>query len=357
MAIIDFEFLAQVQSSNLSLDLGTLTAPAGQKIVALVITESLVTVSPPSGWVVVATEAGFLKGQLRVYEYQLGPSETTVSGAFSFSSNNQSAFAWAFTAPGIGDFVESTSSPISGTVDPTGAFLLAAQYVAGTSVSTELTPDANFTRVGTSQALSNVGGGAQVSVDATSVSYGTWTSATPQEELGVTWSYSAPTGLDSPTDERNRVRSSVSEDAGSLLDSTSLNAVDLSFNEAFLLDIELSTTSTKTFVEALDPLTTTQLVYPLPRQTTEYVNDYAGETILSRMTRVYPPAVFTSVETAGIDSFDVIDGEVESIPGDGRASQCVWSIEYRPVLRSRCKHKRKCRAYREGRVHRDDRAA
>lgn len=85
-----------------------------------------------------------------------------------------------------------------------------------------------------------------------------------------------------------RIRSSVSEDAGSLLDSVSVNAVDASISEAFLLDNEFAPISQTTFVEALDLTTVAATYYPLPRQSTEFINEYAGETLLSRMTRVYP---------------------------------------------------------------------
>jgi len=117
-------------------------------------------------------------------------------------------------------------------------------------------------------------------------------------------------------DERNRIRSSVSEDAGSLLDSVSLNAVDVSFNEAFLLGVSLSSTTPKNFVEALDVGATAQRVYPLPRQTTEFINDYAGETILSRMARTYPSAEMAKVEdafSASLTTFTV-DGTTYASP-------------------------------------------
>jgi len=113
----------------------------------------------------------------------------------------------------------------------------------------------------------------------------------------------------------DRVRSSVSEDAGSLLDSVSLNAVDASISEAFLLDTSLSPTTAYEFVEALAPGTAAARYYPLPRQSTEYLNDYSGETILSRMARTYPPPVMAKAVdyTAAGEQF-TIDGTTYATP-------------------------------------------
>jgi len=124
---------------------------------------------------------------------------------------------------------------------------------------------------------------------------------------------------------QDRVRSSVSEDAGSILDSTSLNAVDASFSEAFLLDRSLSSTATTAFVEALEPDVNAGVYYPIPRQGVEFLNDYSGETILSRMTRVYPPPIFTTVVDAGLTTFDIEDDTGTKV-GDGATAQDV--IDY-----------------------------
>jgi len=101
-----------------------------------------------------------------------------------------------------------------------------------------------------------------------------------------------------PQLETNHIRSSVSEDAGSLLDSVTVNAVDASVSEAFLLDVSLASTTPKNFVEALASGTIAARYYPVPRQSTEFVNDYAGETILSRMARVYPAPEMAKVADA-----------------------------------------------------------
>jgi len=111
-----------------------------------------------------------------------------------------------------------------------------------------------------------------------------------------------------------RVRGSVSEDAGSLLDSVSVNAIDASVSETFLLDASLSSTSLTLFVEALSPGTNAAAYYPLPRQSTGFVNEYAGETILSRMTRVYPAPVMARVEDYVTGSIYTVDGEDFATP-------------------------------------------
>lgn len=130
-------------------------------------------------------------------------------------------------------------------------------------------------------------------------------------------------------DTLKRVRSNVQEDAGSILDSVDLNAVDGSYSEAFLLDTDLATGTIHAFAEALTPNDITALFYPLPRQTTEYLNDYAGETILSRMARTYPPSVFGgAAEVFGgtLDTYVPTDGEGNALEAHATAQEIITGM-------------------------------
>lgn len=132
-----------------------------------------------------------------------------------------------------------------------------------------------------------------------------------------------------PQSETNHIRASVSEDAGSLLDSVSLNAVDASFSEAFLLDVSLASTTPKNFVEVLAPATVAARYYPLPRQSTEFLNDYSGETILSRMARTYPPAVMAKVADLGLTTFTNDAGTTLASPKEILTHFfSTWATEY-----------------------------
>lgn len=131
-----------------------------------------------------------------------------------------------------------------------------------------------------------------------------------------------------------RVRSNVSEDAGSILDAASLNAVDASFSEAFLLDHSYSPTTIKGFEEALAPGVLAASYYPIPRQSTEFLNDYSGETLLSRMARVYPLPIFGKVDDLGLTTFTLSDGDEKDIGQAATAQDVItyvftqWASEY-----------------------------
>ena len=93
------------------------------------------------------------------------------------------------------------------------------------------------------------------------------------------------------TESYKRINSNMTHDVGSLLDSVTVNALDFGVSEQTLLDTQRSSIASNVFLEAMNPVTPATGYLALPEQTQEFVNQYTGETLLSRMTRTYGPAV------------------------------------------------------------------
>ena len=93
------------------------------------------------------------------------------------------------------------------------------------------------------------------------------------------------------TKSYKRINSNMTHDVGSLLDSVTVNALDFGVSEQTLLDTQRSSIASNVFLEAMNPATPATGYLALPEQTQEFVNQYTGETLLSRMTRTYGPAV------------------------------------------------------------------
>lgn len=102
-----------------------------------------------------------------------------------------------------------------------------------------------------------------------------------------------------------RVRSNVSEDAGSLFQATQAIAVELGISEAFPFGSDVPAGVLRPFREALTPAEVAIRYYPLPTRNQEMLITVDGETNLGRMARVYPealmqPAVGIPGESGGV---------------------------------------------------------
>lgn len=90
----------------------------------------------------------------------------------------------------------------------------------------------------------------------------------------------------------NRVRSSVSEDLGSLLDAVEAIPVDLGFDVAFTNAVSQEPAQLMLYREltrATDSPTVDLVVYPRPQQNTVMEEQFSGVTVLSRLATWYPP--------------------------------------------------------------------
>lgn len=87
-----------------------------------------------------------------------------------------------------------------------------------------------------------------------------------------------------------RVRSTVSEDAGSLFQATQAVAVELGISEAFEYGTDLGS-GLRAFREALTPDEVAVSYYPLPTRNQEMLTTVEGETNLGRLASTYPAAI------------------------------------------------------------------
>lgn len=89
-----------------------------------------------------------------------------------------------------------------------------------------------------------------------------------------------------------RVRSSVSEDAGSLFQATQAVAVELGISEAFEYGTDVSS-GLRAFREALTPDEVALRYYAVPTRNTEMLTTVEGETNLGRLAHTIAPRIFT----------------------------------------------------------------
>lgn len=89
-----------------------------------------------------------------------------------------------------------------------------------------------------------------------------------------------------------RIRSSVSEDAGSLFQATQAVAVELGISEAFEYGTDVGS-GLRSFREALTPNEVAVRYYPLPTRNTEMLTTVEGETNLGRLAHTIAPRIFT----------------------------------------------------------------
>lgn len=94
---------------------------------------------------------------------------------------------------------------------------------------------------------------------------------------------------------RGRIRSHVSEVAGSLFQATQAVAVESAVSEAFPHGVTLPPGVLKVFREALRPDDLALLYYPIPTRNQEMLVTVEGETNLGRMARTYPGPIMIRV--------------------------------------------------------------
>lgn len=104
-------------------------------------------------------------------------------------------------------------------------------------------------------------------------------------------------------DPRDRLRSHVSEDLGSLMDAVEAIPVDAGVDIAFTNAVSLEPGVLTTFREATratDSATVDLMYYPRPRQNSVMEEQFDGVTILSRLAAWYPPRMYGTVTELGI---------------------------------------------------------
>ena len=92
-----------------------------------------------------------------------------------------------------------------------------------------------------------------------------------------------------------RIRSHVSEDAGSLFQATQVVAVESAVSEAFPYGANITAGALRPYREALTPDETALQYYPLPTRNQEMLLTVEGETNLGRMARTYPGPIMIRV--------------------------------------------------------------
>ncbi len=123
--------------------------------------------------------------------------------------------------------------------------------------------------------------------------------------------------------ELNRVRSSVSEDAGSLFQATQAVAVELGLSEAFPYGEDVPAGELRVFREALTPDEVAVSYYPLPTRNQEMLTTVEGETNLGRLAHTIAPRIFSRGTS--------IPGNVDGVVTAQQAIQHVvnrWSSEH-----------------------------
>lgn len=103
-------------------------------------------------------------------------------------------------------------------------------------------------------------------------------------------------------DARDRLRSSVTEDTGSLLDAVEAIPVDARATEAYTRAQNLQPQALTLWREALRDKDGPPdfSYYPRPRQNTVEESQYDGVTVLSRLRNFYPPRVFATTTELGL---------------------------------------------------------
>lgn len=128
--------------------------------------------------------------------------------------------------------------------------------------------------------------------------------------------------IEASQDALPRIRSSVSEDAGSLFQATQAVAVELGINEAFEYGANVGT-GLLAFREALTPDEVSLRYRPVPTRNTEMLTTVEGETNLGRMAHTIAPRIFTRGSS--------IPGNVGGVVTAQQAIQHVvnrWSSEH-----------------------------
>lgn len=106
-----------------------------------------------------------------------------------------------------------------------------------------------------------------------------------------------------------RVRSTVSEDAGSLFQATQAVAVELGISEAFPFASDAPAGVPRAFHEAFTPDDVAIRYYPLPTRNQEMLVTVDGETNLGRMARVYPEALMLPAASVPGESGGVVTAQ------------------------------------------------
>jgi len=132
-----------------------------------------------------------------------------------------------------------------------------------------------------------------------------------------------------------RIRSSVSEDAGSLFQATQAAAVELGLSEAFEYGEDIPAGWLRAFSEALTPDATAVSYYALPTRNQEMLVTVEGETNLGRMASTYPNRIMRrGIEIPGNVGGQVTPQQAIQYIFDQWASEFPWfSAESVPDLR------------------------
>lgn len=137
-----------------------------------------------------------------------------------------------------------------------------------------------------------------------------WTDGAPSSANGFDAFVLLFTGSEPATpvgDPRDRLRSTASEDLGSLLDAVEAIPVDLGFDVALTNAVSLEPavrTRYRELTRATDSETVDLMVYPRPRQNSVMEEQFDGVTVLSRLSTWYPPRFYGTVTELGIANTD-----------------------------------------------------
>jgi len=100
-----------------------------------------------------------------------------------------------------------------------------------------------------------------------------------------------------PPGPDDRVYSQLSSTVGSLLTSTTARALEDGLREGYFETSEPDETLPLPFYETLTPELPATTWWRVPVNSTEHLNEYEGETVLGRMSDVYPIALVASAQT------------------------------------------------------------
>lgn len=141
-------------------------------------------------------------------------------------------------------------------------------------------------------------------------------------------------------DATDRLRSVISEDTGSLLDSVEARVVDSSvsvdFTNAVTLE-PLTLTNYRDALRATDSATVDATFYPRPVQNTSEEQQFDGITLLSRLASWYPPPIFDTVTNLGIVSSGTATAQqvIQHVLDEWAAAASWFTAETVPDLRLR----------------------
>lgn len=317
-------------SVSVSIGSGSLAVAPGNSLIAVLWTNSAVADTPPTlgaGWsLLTVSEAVTAGGRFMRVAIARYDAASALSGV-SLPLATIASGLWRYYALRFGDLVTAAAASDTGAAStaadtpsvpvPSSGAVLGGLYGCVAYLQNSVGPGVSFPTPPYSSSIEfqfTTGSGmsgflarpsATLLFDVASESYEVAPAfaSVPWVSAAVVLSTAAVVTPPVAADAGDRLRSSVSETTGSLLDAVDVRAVDASVSEAYTLAQALEPAILTSFREVTrerDSAAVDFAYFPRPRQTTDMTNQYDGVTVLSRLASYYPPRVFDTVDDDGL---------------------------------------------------------